>query len=371
MATLDATHGAIEAERPLAQRAASAATRGLECLARWQAEEALESLQRAIKLDQNNPDYPLSLAAACARFGEFDKALEALREFLQREPSDSLTGKRIRALVQEQETQGRLRQVRERCLAKLEELDKREQESAKQLNADLAVALGQARQEALHMRRWLQMRVAQPPELDVVFSPSGQMIVRAGEPISERHQRVLDGAVQEYARRLELRLQEESDRQEQMQEKARQHIKSSAERQIAEIQDRSRALADPVEMLFVERMRAVGLTAKVMQAARQLWLEYRICAGRNNIPMRKPESWAAGVDYTVRRVSFLDVTDADIAQLYGVSQISVRARHAEIVERLDIMPCDYRYFVGDENPLDRLVEAATMLEELEERFRKA
>jgi tetratricopeptide (TPR) repeat protein len=371
MATLDAMHGAIEADRPLAQRAALAAAHGLECLAQWQAEEALDSLQRAIKLDQTNPDYPLSLAAAFARFGEFDKALESLREFLQRETPDSLTAKRILALIQEQETQHRLQQVRERCRAQLEELDNREQESTKQLAADLAAALGQARQEALHLRRWLQMRVAQSPERDVVFSPSGQVIAKVGEPISEKHQKVLDGAVQEYARHMETRLQEESDRQEQMQEKARQHIKSSAERQIAEIQERRGALADPVEMLFVERLRSAGLATKVIQAARQLWLEYRICAGRNSIPMRKPETWAAGVDYTVRRVSFLDGTDADIAQLYEVSQISVRARHAEIVERLDIMPCDYRYFVGDENPLDRLVEAATMLEELEERFRKA
>jgi len=37
---------------------------------------------------------------------------------------------------------------------------------------------------------------------------------------------------------------------------------------------------------------------------------------------------------------------------------------------LDIMPCDYRYFRGDENPLDKLVEAAVMMEELEERFRR-
>jgi len=41
-----------------------------------------------------------------------------------------------------------------------------------------------------------------------------------------------------------------------------------------------------------------------------------------------------------------------------------------LVKTLDVMPCDYRYFRGDQNPLDKLVEAASMLEELEERFRK-
>jgi hypothetical protein len=48
----------------------------------------------------------------------------------------------------------------------------------------------------------------------------------------------------------------------------------------------------------------------------------------------------------------------------------VRAYHNDLVQALDIMPCDYRYFRGEENPLDKLVEAAAMLEELEERFRR-
>ena len=34
------------------------------------------------------------------------------------------------------------------------------------------------------------------------------------------------------------------------------------------------------------------------------------------------------------------------------------------------MPCDYRYFVGKENPLDKLVEAAELLEQLEARFQE-
>jgi hypothetical protein len=40
------------------------------------------------------------------------------------------------------------------------------------------------------------------------------------------------------------------------------------------------------------------------------------------------------------------------------------------VETLDIMPCDYRYLRGKNNPLDKLVEAAVMLEEMERRFRE-
>ena len=50
-----------------------------------------------------------------------------------------------------------------------------------------------------------------------------------------------------------------------------------------------------------------------------------------------------------------------------MSQATVRRRHEELVDAIDIMPCDYRYFCGKENPLDKLVEAATMMEQLEER----
>jgi hypothetical protein len=35
------------------------------------------------------------------------------------------------------------------------------------------------------------------------------------------------------------------------------------------------------------------------------------------------------------------------------------------------MPADYRYFTGDDNPLDKLVEAAQMLELLERRFQES
>jgi hypothetical protein len=34
------------------------------------------------------------------------------------------------------------------------------------------------------------------------------------------------------------------------------------------------------------------------------------------------------------------------------------------------MPADYRYYSGDENPLDKLVEAAQLLDEIYEDFQK-
>jgi tetratricopeptide (TPR) repeat protein len=127
---------------------------------------------------------------------------------------------------------------------------------------------------------------------------------------------------------------------------------------------------DRVETLVTEQMTQKGLPLEVIGAAVQMWLEYRICIGRRPLIIRKPETWAAALDYTVRKINFHELTQVEIADLYGVSPSTVRAYHNDLVQTLDIMPCDYRYFRGDENPLDKLVEAAAMLEELEERFRR-
>jgi tetratricopeptide (TPR) repeat protein len=127
---------------------------------------------------------------------------------------------------------------------------------------------------------------------------------------------------------------------------------------------------DEVETIVTREMTEKGLPLEVVGAAVQMWLEYRICLGRRPLVIRKPETWASALDYTVRKVNFQELTQREIAEIYGVSPSTVRAYHNDLIQTLDIMPCDYRYFRGDENPLDKLVEAAAMLEELEERFRR-
>jgi len=127
---------------------------------------------------------------------------------------------------------------------------------------------------------------------------------------------------------------------------------------------------DEVETLMTRQMTRKGLPLEIIGAAVQMWLEYRICVGRRPLVIRKAETWAAALDYTVRKVNFHELSQREISDLYGVSPSTVRAYHNDLVQTLDIMPCDYRYFRGDDNPLDKLVEAAAMLEELEERFRR-
>ncbi len=125
---------------------------------------------------------------------------------------------------------------------------------------------------------------------------------------------------------------------------------------------------DKIESILTEKMSAGGMSLEEIGTALQMWLEFRISMGRQHIVKRAPEAWAAALDYTVRKVNFRDKDLTALAQLYGTTARTILKRHKQIVRTLDIMPCDYRYFIGQDNPLDKLVEAAVMLEELEHHF---
>jgi len=203
--------------------------RGLQQYQRWEIEEAIESFEKAAKLVPTNPDYHLNLARAMARFGNYDRALKALAEFVRYE-------------------------------------------------SDLRLV----------------------DRFEMLFSNA----------------------------------------------------------------------MDEVETLITETMTKRGVPLDEIGAAIQMWLEYRIALGRSPLSIRKPQAWAAALDYTVHKVNFRDVFLKDLSEIYRVSESSIRDYHKDLVETLDIMPCDYRYFRADNNPLDKLVEAAVMLEELERRFRE-
>jgi tetratricopeptide (TPR) repeat protein len=140
------------------------------------------------------------------------------------------------------------------------------------------------------------------------------------------------------------------------------------------LRDRFRALfevgMDPVESVLTRGMTSQGVPLEEISAAMQMWWEFRIAAGRRTLPMRKPEIWAAALDYTVRKLNFRQVTQKETATAYDVSEGALRSRYQDLVDTLDIMPCDYRYFRGEKNPLDMLVQAAIMLDRLEKQFRE-
>ncbi len=129
---------------------------------------------------------------------------------------------------------------------------------------------------------------------------------------------------------------------------------------------------DEVERLLTHHMAEKGMPIEEIGAAVQMWFEFRIATGRKSIDAEGENSsgWAAAIDYTVRKVNFHKAILTELAELYEIEEMEIRERYEELVETLDIMPCDYRYFRRPKNPLDKLVEAAAMLEELEEKFRE-
>jgi len=126
---------------------------------------------------------------------------------------------------------------------------------------------------------------------------------------------------------------------------------------------------DPVEQSLTDKMRKAQMPIDIIGAAIQMWMEFVIALGETPLAIPKPEAWSAALDYTVRKLNVRDVSLSALAKFYGVSGETVRRHHKTIVANLDIMPCDYRYFTGAQNPLDKLVEAAELLEELEASFR--
>lgn len=127
---------------------------------------------------------------------------------------------------------------------------------------------------------------------------------------------------------------------------------------------------DEVETRLTTIMRQQDIRLEVIGAAIQMWVEYRVTIGKRHLDLSRPEVWAAALDYTVRKVNFKEAPIEHLARWYHASESAIRSSHTDLILSLDIMPCDYRYFRGDNNPLDKLVEAAMMLEELEKRFRE-
>lgn len=126
---------------------------------------------------------------------------------------------------------------------------------------------------------------------------------------------------------------------------------------------------DDVEEAMIDKMRQLEMSLPQIGKGIQMWLEYRITIGRRPLRIPKPELWAAAVVYAIIKVNFLEIKRRKIADLFQISENSLADKYNELVNTLDIMPADYRYFVGEENPLDKLVEAAQLLEDLDRQFK--
>lgn len=127
---------------------------------------------------------------------------------------------------------------------------------------------------------------------------------------------------------------------------------------------------DPVEDSLIAVMPKLGVPIPQIGKAIQMWLEYRITIGRRPLRVPKPELWAAAIAYAIIKVNFVDKKLAQVAKAFRLKSDAVKKKYDEIVETLDLMPADYRYYTGEVNPLDKLVEAAQLLEDMDRKFQE-
>lgn len=125
---------------------------------------------------------------------------------------------------------------------------------------------------------------------------------------------------------------------------------------------------DEVESNLIEGMKQLELPLPQIGKAIQMWLEYRIAIGRRPLRTPKPSLWAAALVNAIVKINFVEIKRSQIAAVFGINERSLKEKYEELVETLDLMPADYRYFTGEENPLDKLVEAAQLLEQLDRHF---
>jgi tetratricopeptide (TPR) repeat protein len=127
---------------------------------------------------------------------------------------------------------------------------------------------------------------------------------------------------------------------------------------------------DEVEQLLINGMKEMDVPVPQIGKAMQMWLEYRITIGRRPLRIPKPELWAAALAQATCRVNLMEIRPASIAAIFQVPERSLQEKYNELVQTLDLMPADYRYFTGEKNPLDKLVEMAQMLDDMYKQFKE-
>jgi len=122
---------------------------------------------------------------------------------------------------------------------------------------------------------------------------------------------------------------------------------------------------DEVEASLIEGMGGMDLPVQITGKAMQMWLEYRLTVGRQPIEqMDQPELWAASLTYLSCKINFEETSRIEVAAIYEVDLLEMKNRCNVLIETLDLITADYRYFIGDKNPLDEVFEAAQKMDEL-------
>lgn len=119
---------------------------------------------------------------------------------------------------------------------------------------------------------------------------------------------------------------------------------------------------DKVESSLIEGTQKLDLPMQLVSRAIRMWLEYRLTVGRQSLNIQEPNIWAASLTYLICKINLYDIDRVEVASAYQVGLNDLKKTCNLIVKSLDLIPADYRYFIGDENPLDKVFEAARQME---------
>lgn len=97
-----------------------------------------------------------------------------------------------------------------------------------------------------------------------------------------------------------------------------------------------------VATLLLGRMREAGFSREHVRRALALWSDF--CALREERRVVKPETYAAAIEYAIAKLDRAPgVTQAAVAERYGIAPGSLSNRYGEIRAALDLIPDDPRY----------------------------
>ena len=113
-----------------------------------------------------------------------------------------------------------------------------------------------------------------------------------------------------------------------------------------------------IETDFVEGLELGGCSRAMVTRARQLWDDYIFLTQGQVRPLRKPESWAAGMEYLVHLLYFDWRAQAEMGDLYEVSGTTVSKRFHALHDELGV---EIFYY-----PLEKSWQAMEKLEGLDQ-----
>ncbi|MEM9067812.1 MAG: hypothetical protein AAGE52_04875 [Myxococcota bacterium] len=97
---------------------------------------------------------------------------------------------------------------------------------------------------------------------------------------------------------------------------------------------------DAVEATFVKKMSAHEFSDADIRIAKRLWGDF---TRTSDVSGRKPEIFASAVEYAVAQTLGRGLTQAKVAERYGISANSLAGRYGELRRALDLTHADPRY----------------------------